>query len=184
MIIQRDDAYVVKIIIMLLAIIVVACGYLLEYKVHIGVFFALHWPVIVFIFVYAVAYGRTFELDCEGCKVRFLFFQKKYLWSEFKTKKVDHYSRYSLLAKGDFPYQNGVILAPFRVRKPSWIRPLVYNWIHPWRFIYFNFYPEFSKSQTGAFSQLGRHYEVDESEFWIKMSLWHVELEGHDVNTD
>ena len=189
MTIKRDKDYLFKMIVTWVGMAFLAVLYRFGLQMPIQTFLLLHSPLFLYLLAFAVSYGRTFILDAEGCTVCFLWFRKHYCWDDLKTKRVERYPQFSLVKSGDCPYQKYVAYAPYQVHKPRWVKPLFYNILHPWSYIYFNFYisdPN-TKGIFGPIIYRGRHYEIHEAEFLEKMRQWHVDLErlnntGH--NTD
>lgn len=179
MVIKRDKEYRITMILCLIGIVVLGFIYTLGLNTSIWVFLALHSPLFLYIGLHAIAYGRTFIFSPEGCTVCFLWFRKTYYWNEFRTKKTEIYPHFTIVPAKGCPYKKYVMFAPFRVRKPTLIRPLFYNMIHPWSYIYINFYipdPR-KKGLLGKITYRGRHYEIHEDAFMDKLAQWNVELD-------
>lgn len=183
MTIKRDKDYLFKMIVTWAGMVFLAVMYRFGLQIPFKTFLLLHSPLFLYLLAFSVSYGRTFILDAEGCTICFLWFRKHYFWEDMKFKMIEQYPQFALIPSGDCPYKTYAAFAPYRVHKPRWIRPLFYNIIHPWSYIYLNFYiPDPPAKQKGFFgppTYKGRHYEVHEAEFMEKMYLWHVNL--HDT---
>lgn len=162
----------------------IAVGFIYHFGMDepISVILVIHSPVILFYFSHMVAYGRTYVLTAEGCSVRFLWYEKTYLWEDLTTKRIVKFSKYSgFPINRAYPYNLYAIFAPYNVRKPHWLHPVYYNCIHPWSFIYINLDNPDTKNRRGrqcnGHTRRGRHYEVNEDVFREKMRLWHIVLE-------
>lgn len=182
MIIKRDKEYRIMVIAVMVCAIIAGYIFYMGLGLSVSGTLAAVSPVMLLIFLHAVGYGRTFTLAPDGCTVRFLCFEKTYLWDQFKTKKIISTPKHPILAiNRAYPYQQYAVFAPFRIRKPRWLNPIYYNFIHPWSFVYINLDNSNTKTrrerQSTEYKRRGRHYEASEQEFREKMSLWHIALE-------
>ena len=114
---------------------------------------------------------RTIEMDENGCTVSLLFFKKRYLWNELKTKHMEDY-RDRLIKGNPSGIYRGVVFSKkknFRVPRIMHISVYWLICINP-----FNFFVVFFKPPEGFFS--GGFYEVDEDVFMSKMEEYGVTI--------
>ena len=177
MTIRPNKDYLTDTILYLICLIGVSFIFIFGLGTSLGASVALLSPIWLLFWLQRISSGRTFILDEEGHTICFLWMRKKYFWNDLRTKRIIEYPRLPLIySKSDCPYKKGAIFAPFHVRKPKWIRPMVYSWLHPWKLVYVNFsIPDASLFGKKA-SYAGRHYEVDECDFCNMMKKWNIVL--------
>ena len=117
-----------------------------------------------------ISYGRVFEMDENGCTIKFLFFKaRRYKWSEFKTIRLEDNSQ--RLFGGD-PYKKCVVFSTREnFHTPEMINILTYMelCLRPFRFFVVFFKTKTSK-EVGV-------YKVDEELFMSKMKEFGVEVQ-------
>ena len=118
-----------------------------------------------------ISYGRVFEMDENGCTIKFLFFKaRRYKWSEFKTIRLEDNSQ-RLFGRG-VPYKKCVVFSTREnFHTPEMIDILTYMelCLRPFRF-----FVVFFKTKTST--EVGV-YEVDEELFMSTMKEFGVEVQ-------
>ena len=148
--------------------------------VTIVLFFSLNiWMGLVFLslmlpytLVWWIVFGKTLIFHKDGCTIKFLFFEKRYLWSDIQVKQYANYT--GSFRKYSLPYSSG---AEFCL-KPRYKKKTMgfdaFNFFNPWSFFFVFFYPEgYPKNQIKKYYQ---YYVVDESEFRSRLQEWGVEM--------
>ena len=116
---------------------------------------------------------RTIEIDENGCTVSLLFFKKRYLWNELKTKHLEDYgSRFFPASAFARNIKRGVIFSTkenFRTPKMVHITGYWAYCLNPFCFFVVLFKPE-----EGVYTE--GFYEVDEDVFMSKMEEYGVTI--------
>ncbi len=93
----------------------------------------------ILIALYWIATGRTIVLEPDGAEISFLWIKRKYSWDQLLTKqffKCENGLGFRI------PYTDGIELCHRKVSRPSWIKPMQYNFIfHPFAYIVIHFPP-------------------------------------------
>ena len=125
--------------------------------------------LLVHIIRLLIIFGRTIDMDENGCTIKFLFFKaRRYKWSEFKTICLEDNSQ-RLFGRGD-PYQKFVVFSTrekFHTPELISIMTYLYFCLRPFRFFVVLFRP---KRKFGA-------YGIDEELFRSKMKEFGVEVQ-------
>lgn len=139
-----------------------------------GYFFSIRWFVSTYSF---------YELNKEGCTVKFMHYQKTYKWDDLKTKAVVPLPWGSA---SKMPYDECVILSPKKYKYiRRIIRPYEYRVIvHPLQFmvIHFDIKKTYSKKEQKDRTNGPDIHVVNKEDFLEKLQEWNVKLEIYDKN--
>lgn len=118
---------------------------------------------------YWIATGKILIMNENGCKVRFLFFEKSYTWNEFNVKRLEN-NQFYISYKNQ--YTECVIFSQRNIHKPKWMSPVDYSFlVRPFSIVFVNF----KKANLSAIEKtLPAIYEVDRDEFMGLMKKWNV----------
>lgn len=146
---------------------------LLSYDV--GVAFPLFVLIVMLIFSvrYWITTGRVFEMEEQGCTIRFLGFSKFYKWDEFTVKNYVDFTQMPINGTTNY---GGVVFSPRRVRQPKWMQPVSYcMYVHlsPFSFVFVNFKTQrlYREKWTYVNPDI---YVYDEDLFFEKLREWNV----------
>ena len=148
--------------------------------VTIVLFFSLNiWMGLVFLslmlpytLVWWIVFGKTLIFHKEGCTIKFLFFEKRYLWSDIQVKQYANYT--GSFRKYSLPYSSGAEFCLKSQRKKKTMGFDAYSFFHPWTFFFVFFSEGDSKNRIKKWYS---YYVVNESEFRSKLQEWGVEME-------
>lgn len=131
------------------------------------IFFWVLWLYIL-ISVWVLK-GKTIIMDAEGCDIRFWKFRKKYLWSDFQTKRLEIYC-------ASYGYRKkGIVFCKKRIRSMNESHPCNYVLTRPYFSYFYVTFPAAEEDKTQGNSKEDFR-EVDEEEFISKMKEWNVRI--------
>ena len=114
--------------------------------------------------------GKTIIMDAEGCDISFWKFRKKYLWSEFQTKRLEIYCASRGYRK------RGIVFCKKRIKSMNESHPSNYAFIRPFLSYFYVTFPAAEEDKTRGNDPEKDLCEVNEEEFISKMKEWNVRI--------
>lgn len=179
MVIKSSKAYCIFGFILMLAALIVVNVICIDAPVILYMFFLI--PGYVFSIRWFISTYSFYELNKEGCTVKFLFYQRTYKWNDLKTKSVIPLPWGSA---SRMPYDECVIFSPKKYRHiRRIIRPYEYRIIvHPLQFmvIHFDIKKSYSKREQKGGTYGPDIHVVNKEDFLGELRKWGVQLEMYD----
>jgi len=127
--------------------------------------------LILFTFRFWVAFGRTLKMDSKGITVKFLWYQKQFLWEELKGKRYFNASDCIAFNIPAFPY--GVEFSAEELRRSPKTAPETYCLLfHPFSYVFVRFTPDRTPTLRSENRYFSDNYTVNEEKFRNQMKEW------------